>query len=101
MNNSLTKNEKVDAYFGIIEEYVIKPVETGEVGNHCVAALVLIFAAIDGLARLTNCVPNANVGKRFKEFIGTLGDKYKARADELYELRNALMHNALNAGTFI
>ena len=37
----------------------------------------------------------------FGGFIGTLGPAYDAKKAELYELRNALVHNALNAGTFI
>lgn len=97
----MTDKDKVDAYLKAIEDYVIAPISTGGVGEHCVASLLLIFAAIDGLARLTHPNPSAGVGNRFKSFVGTLGSDYEAKADELYELRNALAHNALNAGTFI
>jgi hypothetical protein len=101
MDEPMTNKDKVDAYLQAIKEYIIAPIRDGGVGQHCVASLLLIFAAVDGLARLTDSDAGAKVGDRFKKFIGDLGSGYGDKAAELYELRNALAHNALNAGTFI
>ena len=101
MTSLMSDAEKVNAYLNAVEEYVINPIQKSPVGEHCVASLLLIFAGIDGLARLTDSDPKAKVGKRFQRFIGTLGADYDDKKTELYELRNALAHNALNAGTFI
>ena len=92
-------NDKVEAYLKTVEDYVISPIR-GEVGKHCVASLLLIFAAIDGIARLVDSDPS-KVGDRFKRIIGTLGSAYEAKSSELYELRNCIVHNALNTATFI
>src|SRR5258707_14781463 len=101
MTDPTSDEKKVGDYLKAIEDFVIDPVQKGPVGEHCIASLLLIFAALDGLARLTDPDPKANVADRFRNFVGTLGTDYEAKKAELYELRNALAHNALNAGTFI
>ena len=101
MTDPMTDKEKVDAYLKAIDDYVIGPIQSSSVGEHCIASLLLIFAAIDGLARLTDPNAASNVGTRFRNFIETLGTDYEAKKVELYELRNAMVHNALNTGTFI
>lgn len=96
----MTAEQKVSTYLEYIEGYVLKPVGESPVGEHCIASLLLMFAAVDGLGRLT-AVEREGVEERFTRFISKLGTEYAAKAKVLYELRNSLVHNAINAGAFI
>ena len=77
------------------------PLQTGGVAEHCFAAAMLGFAAIDGLGRLLHSDPNASVAVRFKWFLEWLGPKYVARQDQLWDLRNSLDHNGINVFCFM
>jgi hypothetical protein len=93
---------KTQAYFDLIERHVLAPIKNTEVRNSCVASLLLLFAAIDGLGRLLHSDPNAGVADRFKFFLKEyMGGKYKTHCDRIYQLRCSLAHNALSLSAFM
>ena len=79
--------EKIDAYFDIIDKRIIVPIKERGIEKSCTATLVLLFAAIDGLGKLT-CqdedykTPN----KRFKSFLKRIGKEYDKKSDVLIGL---------------
>jgi hypothetical protein len=97
MNKS--KN-KLESYFALIERHILDPIEKGILKSSCFASLMLLFSAIDGLGKLTDNNPYAPPGERFKNMLSQIGDKYEHRRDELWNLRNDLMHNGLNPISF-
>lgn len=88
-------------YIRVIREHVIRPLSDTPVGESCYAAVLMICGAIDGLGRLTHPDGNARAGERFKAFLYRLGQEYTTHADALWDLRNALAHNALNVACFL
>jgi hypothetical protein len=88
-------------YFEAIKGHVIDPLQNSAVGDHCFAAALLVFGAIDGLGRLIHPERDAGPGTRFKYYLPRLGQDYSARSDALWKLRNSLAHNALNVAAFM
>ena len=88
--------EKIEAYFKVIDEHIVRPIAETDVKYSCVATLLMLFAAIDGLGKLVHNIRNACVSERIKAFLPRMGPEYAEKADKLYKLRNSLMHNALN-----
>ena len=88
-------------YLGVVHRHVIKPLEGTAAGDSCFAAALLIFAAIDGLGRLLHSDSGAGVAERFKSFLPRLGPQYEALGNELWEVRNSLVHNAMNVACFM
>ncbi len=93
--------EKTEAYFRIIDEHIIAPIANTDLKKSCVATIMLIFAAMDGLGKLIHESDTAGAANRFKTFLPRMGSNYAANADALWELRNSLMHNALNTASFM
>jgi hypothetical protein len=99
------KDEKIRDFLHLIEERLIRPVENTDVGRSCTATLMLIFAGMDSLSKITcsdeefeEYQKKKGSGKRFKHFIAeTLGGKYADRASEIYSLRNDIVHTGINA----
>jgi len=94
-------NSLIRQYIGLIDEHIMRPLETGGVAEHCFAAAMLGFAVIDGLGRLLHPNPQAGVAVRFKWFLQWLGPNYAARQDQLWDLRNSLDHNGINVFCFM
>ncbi|HET6883181.1 MAG TPA: hypothetical protein VFI31_23630 [Pirellulales bacterium] len=92
---------KTTEYFDAFQQHVNAPLETGTVGDHCFAAALLVFGAIDGLGRLIHPQRTAGAGIRFKDFLPRLGPKYIEHADRIWDLRNSLAHNAINVAAFL
>ena len=59
---------KTQEYFNAIQRHVIDPLQCNGVAEHCFAAALLIFGAIDGLGRLIHPDPKAGAGLRFKAY---------------------------------
>jgi hypothetical protein len=96
------QTSKAEEYFSVIERHVLNPIQNTDVRDSCVASLLLLFAAIDGLGLLLHPVPNEKVGIRFKFFLTEyMGGDYKTHADRLYDLRCSLSHNALSLSAFM
>ncbi|MDY6950234.1 MAG: hypothetical protein SWE60_01870 [Thermodesulfobacteriota bacterium] len=98
---SIADSTKVKAYFHEIDDHVVRVVRDTSVSDSCFATLFLIFAAVDGLGKLTHPDARALPGTRFKFFISKLGDKYERQKDTLWGLRKNLFHNALNVNAFL
>ncbi len=94
-------NNKTSLYFEAISEHVVLPLQHHSVAEHCFAAALLLFGAIDGLGRLVHSNPNAGAGRRFQEYLPRLGNAYALRAKSLWKLRNSLAHNSLNVAAFL
>lgn len=88
-------------YFRVIREHVIQPLQSTAMSESCFGSAMLIFAAVDGLGTLTHPDEHAKAGVRFKAFLPRIGADYQARAKELWRLRNALVHSAMNVASFM
>src|ERR1043166_1190341 len=88
-------------YLKVIRQHVIQPLEATALGESCFAAAMLIFAAVDGLGKLTHPDDRAKAGERFKSFLPRLGAQYTRHARRLWELRNQLDHSAINVACFM
>lgn len=93
--------EKVNEYLNVIQERVLAPIQSGDVQRSCTATLLLLFAAIDGLGRLSNPTGSARVRDRIIGFLNYMGGGYAAHAEELDALRNSLVHNAINVESIL
>lgn len=88
-------------YLRVIRQHVIHPLEMTAVAHSCFAAALLIFSSIDGLGKLIHSNDKAGSEERFKEFLSWLGSEYSALKDELWRLRNTLVHSAMNVACFM
>lgn len=94
-------NSKTERYVTLVWKHVVKPLEDSQVGQSCFAAVMLIFAAVDGLGALLTETGAGN-SERFKTFMRRyFPGKYGECIDDLWKLRNTLMHNALNVASFL
>jgi len=87
-------------YLGLIEERLIKPIREGGVSEWCTVSLLLVFAGIDALSKIT-CedmhLGSWQVGERFKGFLSNqMGSGYADRAARIYQLRNSIVHTGIN-----
>lgn len=94
-DSSITK-----AYADVLREHVISPL-SGEIGESCFAASLLIFAGVDGLGKLVHPDKNAGAGERFKAFLPRLGTAYVTVEKQLWTLRNSLAHNAMSVACYM
>lgn len=67
----------------------------------CTATILLFFAAVDGLGKLLHPNPKAKMGERLRSFLDFMGGDYVVRKSQLSNLRNSLMHNAINIDCFM
>jgi hypothetical protein len=86
---------KVAEYLDLVETRVLRPLSSDAVQNSCSTTLLLVFATIDALGKLTHPDLNAKAGPRFRKFLSFLGTGYQERSTELWKLRNALVHNVM------
>jgi len=102
MNDEETK---IDIFLNFIEKRIIEPINKTDIGESCTATLLLIFAAIDSLSKIT-CGDNEfelyKNGKgnrvRFTGFLEDVMDKkYKNFKGRIYSLRNDIVHTGINA----
>lgn len=91
----------VTACLALIQEHVLDPLKYPELRKSCLATLLPLFAAIDGLGRLTHDDDDAGVGERFCFFLRRLGSDYIGKESRVYKLRNSLAHSALNEAAFM
>jgi hypothetical protein len=87
---------KVAEYPHLVEARVLKPLASEAVQQSCSATLLLAFAAVDALGKLVHPDNQAFPGMRFRAFLSFMGPEYEERFKELWNLRNAFVHNAIN-----
>ena len=92
---------KVGEYLDLVETRVLKPLACEAVRRSCSATLLLAFAAVDALGKLVHPDNQASPGVRFKAFLSFMGPEYEERFEELWKLRNALVHNAINVESYL
>jgi hypothetical protein len=93
--------EKIEEYFHVIEQRILGPIKKSEIRRYCTATLLLLFAGIDGLGKLIHPDEKAGCKKRIRAFLNYMGGNYRTREKELLELRNSLVHNAINVASFM
>ena len=93
--------DKIDKYLEVIEERILAPIQKTELGHYCTATLLLLFAAIDGLGGLLHPDNTAGSNARIREFLDYMGGDYKVHKKELLNLRNFLVHSAINVESFL
>jgi hypothetical protein len=93
--------EKVEAYLSVIQDRILAPIQTTEIGNYCTATLLLLFAAMDGLGKLLDPSDKAGPMQRLRTSLDHMGGDYAAYERELLALRNSVVHNAINVASFL
>jgi len=93
--------EKIREYFNVIEQRILDPIQKSEISHYCTATLLLLFAAIDGLGKLIHNKDKAGSNERIRAFLDYMGGDYSIRKKELLDLRNSLVHNAINVASFM
>jgi len=92
---------KVEQYLALVETRVLKALSSDAVQQSCSTTLLLAFATVDALGKLTHPRAKAGVGERFQYFLDFMGTGYGERAEELWKLRNALVHNVINVESYL
>jgi hypothetical protein len=100
-NQTSLDQEKIDEYLRVIQERILAPIEVTGVLQYCTATLLLLFSAIDGLGKLLHSDDEAKPGERIRAFLEYMGGDYNVYKEELALLRNFLVHNAINAESFL
>ena len=99
-------DEKINKFMNLLKERTIDPIEVMDIKESCTATLLLIFAAIDSLSKITcddssyeiysSSNGNKDVGKRFKDFLTIEMDKkYSQFKGDIYALRNDIVHTGI------
>lgn len=97
-------DKKIVDFLNLLSARTIEPIDNTDIKESCTATLLLIFAAVDSLSKIT-CTNEEYAqftGKtgnkvRFKNFLEKLmGDGYARLKDELYDLRNDIVHTGIN-----
>jgi hypothetical protein len=99
-------NKKIADFLGLLEKRTIDAIDGNiKIKESCTATLLLIFAVIDSLSKIT-CTDAEYIQfrhkkgnkVRFTNFLGNLlGRSYGKFKDQLYDLRNDIVHTGINA----
>ena len=93
--------EKINAYFDVIQERIVDPIQKADISQYCTVTLLLLFAAIDGLGKLIHDDDRAGSNERIRTFLDYMGGNYRIRKQDLLDLRHSLVHNAINVASFM
>lgn len=103
MNNIDVEDvKKINDYFDIIDKRIIAPIKETDIKKSCTATLVLLFASIDSLGKLTcHDKDYESSSRRFKFFLKRIGKDYEKNTDVLWHMRNSLVHNGVNLESYM
>lgn len=97
-------DKKFKNFINLLKERTIYPIDNTDIKESCTATLLLLFAAVDSLSKIT-CSDHEfdlykkNKGNKFR-FTGFLdevmGNKYADYKDHIYSLRNDMVHTGIN-----
>ena len=87
--------DKITAYFDCIEKHFLKPSRSEQVSSSCTATCLLLFPVFDALGFLFSESETQGNRGRFEWTLSELSGDYVARKEELWKLRNSLIHEAL------
>lgn len=96
--------EKINFFFDLLNQRTIEKIENTNINKSCTATLLLGFAVIDSLSKITcpddqyELFRNKKGNQiRFKGFLeNVMGGNYGLLKDELYDLRNDIVHTGIN-----
>jgi hypothetical protein len=96
---------KINDFLSFIEKRIIDPIDEININESCTATILLIFAAIDSLSKITCGDKEFELYKekrgnknRFVGFLeGAMNKKYNKFKEEIYDLRNDIVHTGINA----
>ena len=97
-------DEKINNFIDLLKERTINQIDDTDIKESCTATLLLIFAAVDSLSKITcndddyNLFKNKTGNKkRFTGFLeNVMGNKYSNFKDDIYNLRNDIVHTGIN-----
>ena len=95
---------KFSKFVNLLKERTINSIDNLEVKESCTATLLLLFAAVDSLSKITCSNSEYDSYKKKKgnkvRFTGFLdkvmGNKYAVCKDNIYDLRNDIVHTGIN-----
>ena len=98
-------DEKINKFINLLKERTINPIDNTEIKESCTATLLLIFAAVDSLSKITCSDKDYDLFKirkgnaeRFKGFLeNVMGNEYLKFKDAIYDLRNDIVHTGINS----
>jgi hypothetical protein len=97
--------KKFNQFVNLLEERAVNAIENSDIKKSCTATLLLLFAAVDSLSKIT-CNDsdyelyknNKGVKNRFNCFLDEImGNKYSIYKENIYKLRNDIVHTGVNA----
>jgi hypothetical protein len=95
------EHDKVNQYLNVIKTRIMEPIRESDISRYCTATLLLLFAGIDGLGKLIHNNDKAGSNERIRVFLDLMGENYGKCKEELLDLRNSLVHNAINIASFM
>lgn len=97
--------KKFNNFVTLLEKRTINSIDKFDIKESCTATLLLLFAAVDSLSKITCSVDQYELYRknksgnksRFKGFLDkVMGNKYAVCKDDIYELRNDIVHTGIN-----
>ena len=96
--------KKFNKFINLLKERTINSIDNSDIKESCTAMLLLLFAAVDSLSKITCSNSEYNSYKKKKgnkvRFTGFLdkvmGNKYAVCKDNIYDLRNDIVHTGIN-----
>jgi hypothetical protein len=97
-------DQKTTNFFDLLNRRTIEAIENTDIKESCTATLLLLFAAVDSLSKLT-CddkqytafLDKTGNRGRFRHFLeDVMGGDYGGLNDALYDLRNDIVHTGIN-----
>ena len=97
-------DEKFKNFINLLKERTIYPIDNTDIKESCTATLLLLFAVVDSLSKITCSDSDYESFKkkrgnkdRFTGFLSeVMGNKYAVRSDDIYDLRNDIVHTGIN-----
>ncbi len=96
--------KKFNKFINLLKERTINAIANSEIKESCTATLLLIFAAVDSLSKITCSNSEYELYKKKKgnkvRFTGFLDkvmrNKYAVYKNNIYDLRNDIVHTGIN-----
>ncbi|MBN1364250.1 MAG: hypothetical protein JW976_05525 [Syntrophaceae bacterium] len=101
--------DKFNKFIMLLKERTIKSIDNSDIKESCTATLLLLFAAIDSLSKITcsnseyDLYKNKKGNKvRFTGFLDNIMcDNYSVYKDNIYDLRNDIVHTGINTNVIL
>ena len=102
--------KKFKNFINLLEKRTINSIDNLDIKESCTATLLLLFAAVDSLSKITCSDDQYDLYKknkggnksRFKGFLDkVMGNEYAVCKDDIYELRNDIVHTGINTNVIL